>query len=209
HEAVSVAVATLLRASDPGAHRDYRRAAWRQLRAEVGSMGLTDLWRYTADLLYLIENPIVREAFFPSQGQPLIVEPARREDGPAINAIITRHETSEGAVALRRWWTALPSAFHVVRDGNGVVSGFYCMFEPGACGRWAPVNDDPVVRQWLAHGKATPLPSEQRTLLLRRWLSAEDGERPSPVQAACFLDIKRTYMELRPGYDVCTLQSAT
>ena len=26
----------------------------------------------------------------------------------------------------------------------------------------------------------------------------QDGERPSAVQAACFLDIKRTYMELRP-----------
>ena len=104
----------------------------------------------------------------------------------------------EGAAALRRWWTALPSAFHVVRDGNGGTCGFYCMFEPGAFDRWAPVDDDPLVRQWLAHGKATPLPADQRTLLLRRWLSAEDGERPSAVQAACFLDIKRTYMELRP-----------
>src|SRR4029077_2648434 len=46
--------------------------------------------------------------------------------------------------------------------------------------------------------QATPLPVDQRTLLLRRWLSAADGERPSAVQAACFLDIKRTYMELRP-----------
>jgi class 3 adenylate cyclase len=198
HDAVGVAVAALLRSSDPGAYRDHRRAAWRQLRVEVGSVGLTDLWRYTADLMYLIENPVVREAFFPSQVQPLIVEPARRADGPAINAIIAHHETTEGAAALRRWWTALPSAFHVVRDGNGVTCGFYCMFEPSAFDRWAPVNDDPLVRQWLNHGKAAPLTSDQRTLLLRRWLSAEDGERPSAVQAACFLDIKRTYMELRP-----------
>ena len=198
HDAVRVAVAALLRSSDPDAYRGHRRAAWRQLRAEVGSAGLTELWRYTADLMYLIENPVVREAFFPSQVHPLIVEPARREDGPAINAIIERHETAEGAASLRRWWTALPSAFHVVRDGNGVTCGFYCMFEPGAFDRWAPVNDDPLVRQWLDHVKATPLTSDQRTLLLRRWLSAEDGERPSTVQAACFLDIKRTYMELRP-----------
>jgi DNA-binding response OmpR family regulator len=32
----------------------------------------------------------------------------------------------------------------------------------------------------------------------RRWLSDDDGEQPSRVQAACWLDIKRAYMELRP-----------
>jgi hypothetical protein len=45
----------------------------------------------------------------------------------------------------------------------------------------------------------TPLAAaDHRALLLRRWLSAEEGEQPSAVQAACFLDVKRTYMELRP-----------
>ena len=198
HDAVRAAVAAALRSSDPGTHRNHQRAAWRQLRAEVRSAGLAELWRYTADLMYLIENPIVREAFFPSQMHSLIVEPARREDGPALQAIIERHESSAGAAALKRWWTALPAAFHVVRDPGGVACGFYCMFELGALDRWAPVDDDPLVRQWLDHVKATPLPADQRSLLLRRWLSVEDGERPSAVQAACFLDIKRTYMELRP-----------
>jgi class 3 adenylate cyclase len=198
HDAVRAAVAALLRSSDPGVYRDHRRAAWRQLSAEVRSAGLAELWRYTADLLYLIENPIVREAFFPSQMRPLIVEPARREDGPAIHAICERHESSDGTAALKRWWAALPEAFHVVRDDNGLACGFYCLLERGALKRWAPVDDDPLVRRWLDHITATPLPPDQRTLLLRRWLSADDGERPSAVQAACFLDIKRTYMELRP-----------
>ena len=35
-------------------------------------------------------------------------------------------------------------------------------------------------------------------LMNRRWLSEDEGERPSRVQAACWLDIKRAYMELRP-----------
>lgn len=198
HDAVRAAVAAVLRSSDPGTYRNHQRAAWHQLRAEVRSAGLAELWRYTADLMYLIENPIVREAFFPSQTHSLIVEPARREDGPALHAIIERHESSAGAAALKRWWTALPAAFHVVRDGGGVTCGFYCMFGLDALGRWAPVDDDPLVRHWLDHVKATPLPADQYSLLLRRWLSVEDGEQPSAVQAACFLDIKRTYMELRP-----------
>jgi hypothetical protein len=93
------------------------------------------------DLMYLIENPIVREAFFPGEMHSLIVEPARREDGPALHAIMERHESSTAAAVLKRWWTALPAAFHVVRDTGGVASGFYCMFELGALGRWAPVDD--------------------------------------------------------------------
>jgi len=38
----------------------------------------------------------------------------------------------------------------------------------------------------------------ERVLFLRRWLARTTGELPSPAQAACWLDIKRTYMELRP-----------
>ncbi len=198
HEAVRSAVAAALRSSDPAVYRARRRAAWRQLRTEVRSAGLAELWRYTADLLYLIENPIVRDAFFPSEAHRLIVEPARREDSPSIEAIIDRHESGEGAAALRSWWRALPTAFHVVRDGSGTPCGFYCMFERAALDRWSPSQDDPLVRQWLAHERSMPTDSSQRTLFLRRWLADQEGECPSAVQAACFLDIKRTYMELRP-----------
>ncbi|HEY6971472.1 MAG TPA: hypothetical protein VJA94_19845 [Candidatus Angelobacter sp.] len=35
-------------------------------------------------------------------------------------------------------------------------------------------------------------------MFLRRWLSESEGEKPSPIQAACWLDIKRTYVALRP-----------
>jgi class 3 adenylate cyclase len=198
HDAVRSAVAAALRAADPAMHQARRRAAWRQLRAEVRSAGLTELWRYTADLLYLVENPIVREAFFPSEAHRLIVEPARRDDGPAIEAIADRHESREAAHALKSWWTALPESFHVARDHGGKLCGFYCMVEKSAVDRWSPAHDDPVVRDWLAHERSSPLERDELALLLRRWLADEEGERPSVIQAACFLDIKRTYLELRP-----------
>ena len=35
-------------------------------------------------------------------------------------------------------------------------------------------------------------------LFLRRWLSADEGEGPCPEQAAAWVDVKRTYLELRP-----------
>jgi hypothetical protein len=39
----------------------------------------------------------------------------------------------------------------------------------------------------------------RKALFLRRWLGLEAGEVPSPVQAACWLDVKRAYLELRPS----------
>jgi hypothetical protein len=65
HDTVREVVAALLRVNDPSAHRAHRIAAWWQLRRELRTASPADLWRYTADLLYLIENPAVREAFFP------------------------------------------------------------------------------------------------------------------------------------------------
>jgi hypothetical protein len=60
------------------------------------------------------------------------------------------------------------------------------------------LTQDPVVSNWWRHVQTSRLESNEKLLFLRRWLSRQGGESPSPVQAACWLDIKRTYMELRP-----------
>ena len=39
HDVVQQAIAAALRAADPSKHRDYRRAAWRQLRDEMRTVG--------------------------------------------------------------------------------------------------------------------------------------------------------------------------
>ncbi|MBI2886521.1 MAG: winged helix-turn-helix domain-containing protein [Chloroflexi bacterium] len=197
HDAVQEAVSGALRAGDPTRYRDLRRAAWRQLRSEVRTAGLSELWRYTADILYLLENPVLREAFFPTGSQEVTVEPARSQDDEAIRAIARRHEGIKGAESLMAWWQRVPESFSVIRDVNGAVAGFYCMFDPATVSR-SFLDDDPIARSVGAHLQAEPMPRGQRALLIRRWLDQEQGEQPSPNQAACWLDCKRTYMEMRP-----------
>ncbi len=102
HDAVRKAVAASLKASDPARYQDYRRAAWRQLRSEVRTAAIADLWRYTADMLYMIEHPVVREAFFPSGDQRLAVEPARSEDGDWL----WRSPDGTTALTLRARWSS-------------------------------------------------------------------------------------------------------
>lgn len=196
HEAVQTAIARSLHAIDPVRHRRYRRAAWRVLRDEVGDVGADELWRYTADMLYLIENPVVREAFFPSGAQALAVEPATTRDLAAIEGIAERHDGVEGRRLMASWWAKAPRAFSVIRDRDGLVTGFHCLLDQSML--LPPRVDDPVVLGWFQHLKANPPPVGQLVLGYRRWLDREHGELPCEAQAASWLDVKRTYMLLRP-----------
>jgi uncharacterized protein (DUF934 family) len=198
HEAVRDAVADFLRSTSPTRYRGYRRAAWRELRSETREAAPAELWRYTADMLYLIDNPVVREAFFPSGTQPLAVEPARSDDGAAVSAITRRHEGREAAALLERWWAEAPGTFSVIRDRDGDVAGFFSLFEGGML-RPSLVAGDPVLEAWARDLLDNPLPKGQTALGLRRWLDAERGELPCASQAACWLDVKRAYMALRPA----------
>lgn len=196
HEAVQSALSRSLQAADPARHRQYRRAAWRILRDEVREAGAAELWRYTADMLYLIENPVVREAFFPSGAQALAVEPAGPGDLPAIEHIAERHDGEEGRRLMVAWWRVQPDAFSVARDRDGQVVGFHCLLDQSSL--LPPRVDDPVVAGWFRHLRANPPPRGQLVLGYRRWLDLEHGEMPCATQAASWLDVKRTYMLLRP-----------
>jgi hypothetical protein len=197
HDAVQSSVAGFLKATDPTRHRRYRRAAWRQLREEVRDAPIVDLWRYTADMLYLIENPVVREAFFPSGAQPLAVEPATSTDLRSIELIARRHDGEEGARALLDWYRTAPESFSVIRDRDGITVGFFCLLD-----RDELLNasvDDPVAAGWRKHLRRNPPPAGQEVLGFRRWLDIEHGEQPCSSQAASWLDVKRAYMQLRPN----------
>lgn len=197
HDAVREAIAATLRANNPRQYHAYRQSAYRYFIGELHNIPSSELWRYTADLLYLLENPVVREGFFPTCAQQYVVEPARQADGAAILEIIERHEGPYTASDLKRWWNNAPETFLVARGEKSAVEGFYCVFDPAD----VPVRlcrEDPVTHAWLDHLKRQPVP-HQRVLFLRRWLSASNGEAPSPVQAACWIDLKRKYLELRPN----------
>lgn len=196
HDAVQTSLATLVESTDPVRYRRYRRAAWRQLREEIAHAQEGDLWRYTADMLYLIENPVVREAFFPSGAQPLAVEPATPRDLGAIEAIAQRHDGERGTDVLLAWYRASPRSFSAIRDRDGLTVAFFCLLDRHTL--MTARVDDPVVEGWRRHlRRSSPQPG-QEVLGFRRWLDLEHGERPSSSQAASWLDVKRTYMLMRP-----------
>lgn len=197
HDAVQAAVSARLRALEPEWFRELRSAAWRHLQNETRRAGAGDLHRFTADLLFLIDNPFVREAMFPATAHAFSVETSREEDAEALRALWHEFEAPESASVLNAWLRLRPDAVRSVRDRTGAVVGCSIVAE------WRDIppsleRADPVVAAWSRHAARDPLPPGQRTLTHRRWLAAGTGEGPSGVQAAAFLDVKRDYFRLRP-----------
>lgn len=144
HDAIRDAIAAELRGSDPPRYLAYRRACWSSLNRDLKGAAPSDLWRYTADLLYLLGNPVVREAFFPSGAQRYAVEPARAADNTSVLEIAERHDGAEAARIAAHWWTQSPDAFNVARDRNGDVAGYYVLFDAGAVARTS-ASADPII----------------------------------------------------------------
>ena len=195
HDAVRGPVTAAFKSRDPGRYQAYRRAAAQVAREQYRQAPRSDHWRCTADVVYLLENQNLREGFFPSTENPVSVEPARAEDWKAISVILDKFEKPQSLQVLEQWWRYHPESFFVVRNEDGEVQGFYQAIIASRVNKNV-LNRDPLAASW-----AKDLPrSEDRAaaLWLRRTLDRDTGEGPSLGQAACWLDIKRTYLELRP-----------
>jgi hypothetical protein len=197
HDTVREVVAAYLRATDPDRSRRYRIAAWRQLRDEVTRATSHEMWRYTADLLYILENPAVREAFFPTSEHRYFVDPARDSDWPAIHEIATASEPPGAVAILEDWWKRLPDAFYAARDATGRVVGFSVITEIDRVPR-ALFDADQLSRIFRDHVRRLPVPRGQRVLVLRFQFAHPLDPDHALVVAALILDVKRVYMELRP-----------
>lgn len=198
HDAVHNAIVERLRAVDPERFRRYRTAAWHHLQTQTRAVARHELARSTADLLFLIDNPVVREAMFPTTAHVHSVEASRVEDTDDLRALWHHHDPPEAAAALDDWLQRAPAAVRVIRDRSGSLVGCSIVAE------WRDIphsleRDDPVTAAWAQHAARHRLPPGQTTLVLRRVLARDTGEGPSAVQAAAWLDLKRDYFRLRPG----------
>ena len=161
HDAVQSAVVARLRSVDPDQFRQYRTAAWHHLQTASRGAARHELARFTADLLFLIDNPVVREAMFPTTAHLYSVEPSRPDDAEGLRGIWNRHETPEAAAVLDLWLDRAPGTVRAVRDRAGSLAGCVILAE------WRSIphsleREDPVVAGW-AHHKALHPPAPGQT----------------------------------------------
>ena len=193
HDAFRQAIESRVAAMDPARTRKLKRAAWQSVRDQLVAAGARDTWRHTADLLFLLERPVLREAFFPS-GATLPVERARPADRGPILEIARIHDGDRGAAIISDWWQQVTHMFSVVRGSAGEVVGFYVMARPEDIPR-SLAECDPLLALWLSYMQARGSDPRLPYLLIRCLLSRALGERQSPEWSACVLDAKRAYLE--------------
>ena len=195
HDLVRSLVAGAYKASDPETYRHHQQACWWWLQKDLDKAAGHDYWRHTADLLYLVENPRVREAFFPCGSQIVAVEPAMPKDFANIMAMVNHHDGAQAKAIIEELWNLCPSGFGVVRQDQKQLQGFACVFEVSQVAQ----SEDPVIQSILRHLRDNPVPEGQTVLITRRWLSREEGELPCATQGAFWLDCKRLYMAFKPA----------
>jgi DNA-binding CsgD family transcriptional regulator len=179
---------------DPASVARVRSAAARAALREAGG---TRNWDTTADLLYLVQNPVIRNSYLPPTDHQHPVERAVRDDRDDILAITRRYDGAEGATAISRWWDTHPGSFVVARGGAGEVTAY------GTVARLAQIDPglaaaDPVTAAVLRDVRLRPPPPESEILLSRRTLGSRRGESATPELGSIVVDLKRLYLELRP-----------
>jgi len=191
---VQEVTATRLELRDPGRARALRRRA---ARAALATVQQAPGWAATADLLHLVQNPVVRSAFLPPAGAQHPVEVARAADLADVLAITEQHVGADEAAWLERWWRHHPDGLSVSRGPAGGVQAFSMVVEAGTV---APElrRDDPAAVAMAGDLNARPLRRGGRALLSRRMLTAQRGAEPCPELALMIIDLKRTYLEMRP-----------
>lgn len=197
HEAVRGPIAAALRAADPARARAYERAAWRHLRAEARVAEPAARWGNTADMVFLLRNPATRNAFFPVDAQPPHPEGARPADRASVVALVERRDSPAAARIAAAWLERDLDPFRVVRSEQGVVEAVYWAFDPYKVD-YRLIEGDPVALAWWRHLRSRAGAGPNKAIFARRLLCRKHGEGYCPEQAACWLDIKRLYMDMRP-----------
>ena len=173
HDVMRDTISYGLAQRDQGRHAKYRLRACQYL-SDSARRSAKSVWQYTADLLYLVQNPLIHNAFFRTGGMDVSLAPAVPSDREGIEQICVDTEPKESAGWLLRWFGRHPETFMVARTAADRVAGFYIIFERGRVDP-ALLRDDPITAAWCAHLESNPVLPHERAPFCRRWMSRRIG----------------------------------
>jgi hypothetical protein len=173
-----------------------RYRAWRRIAAEWFAVRLRATrgaarWRYLADLLHLLEEPLLRTAFSACDVAAPTVEPALPGDFAEIFDIAETRNGIDDRRRLEAWAQCVPHRFSVARGVDDEVVAF-SLFARGSDAHAGLESADPLFAGWKRHLIDNPVEAE---VLFIREVSARAPDAHVAARAACILDLKRNYLE--------------
>ena len=172
-------------------YQRWRKTAADWIVSHLRAAGRSGRWRHMADLLHLLEQPSLRNAFFPPEEEAPPVEPARAQDFNQIFEIAELRNGPDERARIEVWAQCLPHRFSVARGSEGEVLAFY-LFARQDDPHSGLGAIDPLFAVWQAHLAANPVDGE--ILFIRQMSARANGAHP-PGRTACILDLKRNYIE--------------
>jgi Transcriptional regulatory protein, C terminal len=188
-EPVRRAIVEWMSGVEPERYQMWRKIAADWIVSRLRAAGRSGRWRYMADLLHLLEQPALRNAFFPPEEEAPPVEPARADDFNQIFEIVELCDGTDERACTEVWAQLLPHRFSVARGLNGEVLAFY-LFARRDDPHSGLSAVDPLFAAWQDHMAAV----EGEVLFIRQ-MSAKSAQAHSPGRTACILDLKRNYIE--------------
>ena len=190
-EPVRRAIVDWMSGVEPERYQLWRKIAAGWIVSHLRAAGRAGRWRHMADLLHLLEQPALRNAFFPPDEEAPPVEPARADDFDQIFEIAARRDGADERTCLEAWARRLPHRFSVARGAQGEVLAFY-LFARQDDPHAGLAAVDPLFAAWQAHLAAHPVQGE---VLFIRQMSARANDAYPAGRTACILDLKRNYIE--------------
>ncbi len=190
-EPVRQAITDWMSGIDPERYQAWRKTAADWFVSRLRTAGRAGRWRHMADLLDMLDEPSLRNAFFPTDAAAPPIEPAREPDFAQILEIAEADSGLEERVRLEAWMRRLPHRFSVARGPEKQVLAFYVFARQddphGDLGAF-----DPLFAGWQSHLAENPVAGE---VLFVRQISGRAGKSHSAGRIACVLDLKRNYIE--------------
>jgi hypothetical protein len=190
-EPVRRAIVGWMSGVEPERYQMWRKTAADWIVSRLRASGRSGRWRHMADLLHLLDQPALRNAFFPPEEEAPPVERARADDFEQILEIVGVGAGPDERARMEIWAQRLPHRFSVARGPQSEVLAFY-LFTRQDDPHSGLGAVDPLFAAWQAHLAANPVEGE---VLFIRQMSARANESYSAGRTACILDLKRNYIE--------------
>ncbi len=146
------------------------------------------------DFVYLHrDNPVVRPFFEWQAGGRSVPDRLRKDDIPALVAMVASHEGATSVPLAEHWLARQPHNVIVFRDSEDQPAGFMTLVALEQATPEDRALDPGVATAWDFLRRKAPLRPGESATYFRFWMAADTYQAVSPIQSLIFINMVRHY----------------